>query len=58
MNVPATCKRDGSDTVVANLQVGMQLQRGPAAPGRTARLAYFVAVLDGEKHTWTSRCSD
>ena len=43
------CKRDGSDTVVTTIQVGIELTRGPAAPGRQAELAYFVAVLDGER---------
>ena len=47
--VSGSCKRDGTDTVVTTVQVGIQLQRGPAAPGRQARLAYFVAVLDGER---------
>ena len=42
------CKRDGADTVVTTVQVGIELTRGPAAPGREARLAYFVAVLDGD----------
>ncbi len=42
------CKRDGADTVVTTVQVGIELTRGPAAPGRRAELAYFVAVLDGE----------
>ena len=42
------CKRDGTDTVVTTVQVGIELTRGPAAPGRQAQLAYFVAVLDGE----------
>ncbi len=44
-----SCKRDGADTVVASVQVGIELMRGPASPGRQAQLAYFVAVLDGER---------
>ena len=47
--VGGSCKRDGSSTVVTTVQVGMELQRGPAAPGRQAQLAYFVAVLDGDR---------
>ena len=47
--IGGSCKRDGSDTVLTTVQVGIQLQRGPAAPGREARLAYFVAVLDGDR---------
>ena len=42
-----SCKRDGADIVVTTVQVGMELTRGPAAPGRGAEFAYFVAVLDG-----------
>jgi len=44
-----SCKRDGADTVVTVVQVGIELTRGPASPGRQAQLAYFVAVLDGER---------
>ncbi len=43
------CARDGSDTVVTTIQVGIELTRGPAAPGRQADMSYFVAVLDGER---------
>ena len=44
-----SCKRDGSDTVVTTVHVGIEVSRGPAAPGRDAALAYFVAVLEGER---------
>lgn len=47
--INGNCKRDGADTVVTTVQVGIELTRGPAAPGREARVAYFVAVLDGER---------
>ncbi len=47
--INGNCKRDGADTVVTTVQVGIELTRGPAAPGREARLAYFVAVLDGDR---------
>ncbi len=47
--INGSCKRDGSDTVVTTVQVGIDLTRGPASPGRRADLAYFVAVLDGER---------
>ena len=47
--VNGTCKRDGADTVVTTVQVGIDLTRGPAAPGREAAVGYFVAVLDGER---------
>ncbi len=44
-----SCTRDGSDTVATTVSVGIELTRGPAAPGRQAELSYFVAVLDGER---------
>jgi len=47
--INGNCKRDGADTVVTTVQVGIELMRGPAAPGRRAELAYFVAVLDGDR---------
>jgi len=47
--VNGSCKRDGADTVVTTVQVGIDLTRGPAAPGREATVGYFVAVLDGER---------
>ena len=47
--INGNCTRDGAATVVTTVQVGIELTRGPAAPGREARLAYFVAVLDGER---------
>lgn len=46
--INGNCKRDGADTVVTTIQVGVELTRGPAAPGRRTELAYFVAVLDGD----------
>jgi len=47
--INGNCKRDGADTVLTTIQVGIELTRGPAAPGRQAQVAYFVAVLDGER---------
>jgi len=47
--INGNCKRDGAGTVVTTVQVGIELMRGPAAPGRRAELAYFVAVLDGDR---------
>ncbi len=47
--IEGSCSRDGSDTVVTNVSIGIELTRGPAATSRTAELAYFVAVLDGER---------
>ncbi len=44
-----TCKRDGTATVVTTVTLGIDLTRGPAAANRQAEIAYFVAVLDGER---------
>jgi len=46
--INGSCRRDGAGTVVTTIQVGIELTRGPAAPGREAQLTYFVAVLDGD----------
>lgn len=43
------CARDGGGIVVTTVNVGIDLTRGPAASGRQAELAYFVAVLDGDR---------
>ncbi len=48
-DIGGACKRDGAGTVVTTVSVGIELQRGPAAAGRQAQLAYFVAVLDGDR---------
>ena len=44
-----SCRSDGAGFVSTAVSVGIELTRGPAAPGRQAELAYFVAVLDGEQ---------
>ena len=44
-----SCKRDGTRVVDTTVSVGLTLARGPAATGRTADVAYFVAVTDGER---------
>lgn len=43
------CTRADRGAVLATVTVGIELTRGPAAPGRTAELAYFVAVSQGER---------
>lgn len=43
------CNRADRGAVLATVTVGIELTRGPAAPGRTADLAYFVAVSQGER---------
>lgn len=47
--VSGTCKQDGGGAVLATVSVGIELTRGPAARGRVAELAYFVAVSEGER---------
>jgi hypothetical protein len=44
-----SCTRDSNRNVVTTVNVGMELSRGPAASGRTVELAYFVAVLEGDR---------
>ena len=44
-----SCRADGAGFVSTTVSVGVELTRGPAAPGRLAELSYFVAVLDGER---------
>ena len=44
-----SCTRDGAATTVATISVGLELTRGPAAPGRTADVPYFVAVSEGDR---------
>ncbi len=44
-----SCTRDGPTTTVATVSVGIELTRGPAAPGRTTDVSYFVAVSEGEQ---------
>lgn len=44
-----TCKSGGTGVVDTTISVGLELTRGPAAPGRTADVSYFVAVTNGER---------
>jgi hypothetical protein len=44
--VPATCKPGGRGMVDAEVQVTMEIVRGPAAASRRMELPYFVAVTD------------
>ena len=46
--IQGACKRDGRETTVATISVGLELTRGPASNSRTAEMAYFVAVSDGD----------
>jgi hypothetical protein len=45
--VPASCKAGGRGKVDATMNVVMVVNRGPALPGRTAQVPYFVTVMDG-----------
>ena len=48
-SISGDCKRAGSKTVAATVNVGMELTRGPAANSRTADVAFFVAVSEGDR---------
>lgn len=44
-----SCKRASKGaTVLTTVRVALELARGPAAPGRIANAAYFVALAQGE----------
>lgn len=44
-----SCKRAGGGAVVlTTISIGLDLTRGPAAPGRMASAAYFVALTQGD----------
>lgn len=44
------CRREADGTLLhTEVSVRMDLSRGPAATGRTASLAYFVAVTEGDQ---------
>jgi len=44
-----SCKRaDKGAVVLTTVRVALELTRGPAAPGRVANAAYFVALTRGE----------
>lgn len=48
-SVNGSCSADGSQAVVATINVGVELTRGPAAVGRTADVSFFVAVSQGDR---------
>lgn len=47
--VSGSCTRDGDGYVKTTISVTLELARGPANPSRTADVAYFVAVSDGDR---------
>jgi hypothetical protein len=48
-SVPASCESGGRGKVDATIKVVMVVDRGPALPGRTAAVPYFLTVMDGER---------
>ena len=48
-SINGSCTADGRRAVVATVNVGMEFTRGPAATGRTAEVAFFVAVSQGDR---------
>jgi len=40
---------DNAQTLDASVKVTIELTRGPAAPGRTTNVSYFVAVVEGDR---------
>lgn len=57
--VEGSCARGDRGFVTSTISVGLELTRGPAAPGRINDIAYFVAVSEGDrildKHVYTLR---
>ncbi len=49
VNIAGSCKRTSDGIVTATISAGIELARGPAASGRIADVAYFVAVSEGER---------
>ena len=43
------CSRGDKGVTVVAVSVGLELARGPAAPGRRTELSYFVAVAEGDR---------
>ncbi len=59
MKVDGSCEPGpNANTVDATVKVLMQLNRGPALPGRNTQVSYFVAVARGDqildKHVYTN----
>ena len=47
--VPATCKAGSRGKVDATMKVVMVVNRGPALPGRSVQVPYFITVMDGDR---------
>jgi hypothetical protein len=47
--IEGSCTRGDAGFVTATLAVGLELTRGPANQRRTADVAYFVAVSEGDR---------
>ncbi len=49
VSLQGSCKKgDDKDTLSANIQIGITLQRGPAMRGRETDIPVFLAVTDGD----------
>ncbi len=46
--IPAECGPGGRGKTAATLHVQMRVQRGPALPGRVARIPFFITIMDGD----------
>ncbi len=46
--IPAICKPGGPGLTAATMHVHLQVQRGPALPGRVTRVPLFVTIMDGD----------
>ena len=54
--VDGNCRRGRRDrSVEATVSLRMQVDRGPAAPGRAAQIPWFVAIVDGDQVLSRSR---
>lgn len=49
VSISGSCKQDTARGVAVSVNVGIELTRGPAAVGRAAEIAFFVAVSEGER---------
>jgi hypothetical protein len=60
VNIDGKCKPGPNNHLLdATVKVTMELTRGPAAPGRTTAVTYFVAVSEGDrildKHVYSNQ---
>lgn len=48
VSIEGSCTRTAPGIVTATVSIGLDLSRGPAATSRTADLAWFIALTDGD----------